>query len=145
MHERTTQAKDYLTSSTGLGLAGEDILTFPTDERYDYELLEDTAPSDSHYSRSIDIASLLTPELQAKKVLAFGSLYGHRIKLVRPESLAIQQQINEIFTIENKVVTSLANQAIDVLGGKKNYIAIHCRVGGAQFEVTCVSSAFGQG
>lgn len=139
MRERTTQAKNYFTSPVGLNLSSSDIHTFPYSNRYDYQVLDRPVPAGfkTKYARPIDIASLQTPEIESKKLLAFGSMFGTwRIMPKDVKSLAVIKQIQESFTLENEVINVLADKIIEKLGGREAYLSVHCRLGSGNFEVS---------
>jgi len=136
---RLDLAVDYFTNPEprGLALHPSSIHSFPDDSRYHWRIYDSQSDKQGlgKYAERLDIEDLNGPEYSEKDLLYFGSLFGSgRMRITKPEHLRIYRHIIEAFVFRNAKLDPISHEIARRMGGKGNYVSLHCRVGEGSFK-----------
>jgi hypothetical protein len=115
----------------------------------------DTESTIGNYNTRVNLDSFMTPEMDSKRVIEFGSLYGsvrtlnilpwhlarvvaqYRVNLegADPKWSKILKRIQDAMVFDMPVVETVANDMRALMGGRANHYGFHLRVGDGAFQV----------
>lgn len=104
----------------GLGLRGDEVWTFPDEQRRSYQLYDSREMGDRKgktWSTRIDIPDLLLPPYADKQLLQFGSLFSFgRLQTALPESRRLRAELSSEMILSEPGLEEITDQIKARLG-----------------------------
>ncbi|GAA5875903.1 hypothetical protein JCM16303_004037 [Sporobolomyces ruberrimus] len=126
-----------------LGAEGKDIFVINDRQPYDFlftdrnktvaaPLISPCTLNDTHWNREVSIPTLSS---LPHKVLLFGSLFGGgRIQSDKPEAELWSESFARSMAFKSEWLLRPAEAIVARLGGPKNFVGVHARVGDGEFS-----------
>lgn len=128
---------------TALNILPSEIKSFPDLDRRSYRICDtsgpacDLGPGDTMFSELIDMNEI--ERYDGIKLLEFGGLYGGgRLTLRSAENKAVKKWADGQMAFKEVLLNEISDAIAERLGGRKNYVGLHLRVGGSgdKFKVS---------
>ncbi|GAA5922041.1 uncharacterized protein JCM15063_003168 [Sporobolomyces koalae] len=114
-------------------LRSYDFLFTDLHKTVDSPLISPRNPTDSRWKREISIPTLRG---MSQKVLLVGSLFGAgRIQTQHPEASQLTESFAKAMAFRDPWLMRPADEIVPRLGGPRNYVGVHARVGDGGFKL----------
>ena len=141
LRDRFDLDRSWLTDPNGLNIRNESIYSFPDLQRYHWKIFDDAKDIRElgNYGFRLDIDQLNGPEFADYDLLEFNSLFGSsRLALTMDEHHGALEIAEDAMVFKFPKLDRIADAIESMIGGRRNYIGLHCRVGDGGFKVCCL-------